>query len=154
MDYRRVFYSSTEGFETKGWAYGDNGYPTGAVAGFGWEDMDVISARVQIKLIEMLPIRLGYTYSSNPINPELAMHSVSATAIIENAVQLGVGFNLGERFVLNATYHHGMSSDKTSGELLNPMMISADNPYGAIPGSEVAYDMTTDMILIGASFSF
>jgi long-chain fatty acid transport protein len=34
------------------------------------------------------------------------------------------------------------------------MMIRADNPYGAIPGSEVAYDMTTDMILIGASFSF
>ncbi len=154
LDYRRVFYSSTEGFETKGWAYGDNGHPTGAVAGFGWEDMNIISAGVQIKLIEMLPIRLGYTYSSNPIDSELAMHSVSATAIIENAVQLGVGFNLSERIVLNATYHHGMSSGKTSGKILNPMMISADNPYGAIPGSEVAYDMTTDMILIGASFSF
>jgi long-chain fatty acid transport protein len=34
------------------------------------------------------------------------------------------------------------------------MMISADNPYGAIPGSDVSYDMTTDMIMLGASFSF
>jgi len=154
IDYRRVFYSGTEGFEAKGWTIAENGYPDGSVAGFGWEDINIISAGLQLKLIKVLPIRLGYTYNSNPINPELAMYSVSATAVVKNAIQVGVGFNIGDKVAINATYHHGMSGDKTSGQLLNPMMISADNPYGAIPGSDVSYDMTTDMIMLGASFSF
>ena len=154
VDYRRVFYSSTEGFEAKGWTIGENGYPNGSVAGFGWQDIDIISAGVQLKLIDFLPVRVGYTYSGNPIDPELAMHSVSATAIIKHAVQAGVGINIGDKVTINATYHHGMSGDKTTGPMLNPMMISEDNPYGAVPGSEVAYDMTTDLIIVGASFSF
>jgi len=154
IDYRRVFYSGTEGFEAKGWTIAENGYPDGSVAGFGWEDINIISAGLQLKLIKVLPIRLGYTYNSNPINPELAMYSVSATAVVKNAIQVGVGFNIGDKVAINATYHHGMSGDKTSGQLLNPMMISPDNPYGAVPDSEVAYDMTTDLIMLGASFSF
>ena len=154
LDYRRVFYSGTDGFEAKGWAYGENGYPNGSVAGFGWEDIDIISAGLQLKLIKFLPVRLGYTYSGNPIDPELTMHSVSATAIIKHAIQAGVGFNIGDKVAINATYHHGMSGDKTSGPMLNPMMISADNPYGAVPDSDVSYDMTTDLIILGASFSF
>ena len=154
LDYRHVFYSGTEGFEAKGWTIGDNGFPTGAVAGFGWQDMDVISAGLQFKALKVLPVRVGYTYNSNPIDPELAMYSVSATAVIKHAVQVGLGFNIGDVVAINATYHHGMSGDKTSGQLLNPMMISPDNPYGAVPDSEVAYDMTTDLIMLGASFSF
>jgi long-chain fatty acid transport protein len=34
------------------------------------------------------------------------------------------------------------------------MFIQDYPPYGAIPGSEVAYDMTTDMITIGISYTF
>ncbi|NPA36793.1 MAG: hydrocarbon degradation protein [Chlorobi bacterium] len=154
LDYRHVFYSGTEGFEAKGWAIGDNGYPTGAVAGFGWQDMDVISVGLQIKAIDNFPVRLGYTYNSNPIDPELAMYSVSATAVIKNAVQFGFGFKLSDLVSINAAYHHGMSGEKTSGQMLNPMMITSDNPYGAVPGSEVAYDMTTDLIVLGATFTF
>jgi long-chain fatty acid transport protein len=154
VDYRRVFYSSTEGFEAKGWTIGENGYPNGSVAGFGWQDIDIISAGVQLKLIDFLPVRVGYTYSGNPIDPDLVMHSVSATAVIKHAIQAGIGINIGDKVAINATFHHGMSSGKTSGPMLNPMMISEDNPYGAMPGSEVAYDMKTDLIILGASFSF
>jgi long-chain fatty acid transport protein len=34
------------------------------------------------------------------------------------------------------------------------MMASPSNPYGAIPGSEVSYKMTTDMFMIGLNFTF
>jgi len=154
LDYRRVFYSATEGFEKSGWSIGANGYPTGAVAGFGWKDINIISAGVQLKVIEKIPLRVGYTYNSNPIDPELAMYSVSAPAIIEHAIQLGVGFNLGEKLTINTTYHHGFSAGKTTGSMLSPMAISPSNPNGAIPNSEVAYDMTTDMFIIGLSYTF
>jgi long-chain fatty acid transport protein len=149
-----VFYSSTEGFEAKGWEIGDKGFPTGAVAGFGWKDMSIVSAGVQLKFFEILPIRLGYTFSSNPIDEELAMYSISAPAVIKHAFQVGFGVNIGEKVVINATYHRGMSSGKTSGQMLNPMMITEDNPYGAMPGTEVAYDMKTNMVLLGFSIAF
>ena len=47
-----------------------------------------------------------------------------------------------------------MSSGKTTGQLLNPQMIPMSPPYGAVPGSEVSYEMTTNMIMFGASYTF
>jgi len=148
LDYRRVFYENTDGFKETGWTQ------TGAVAGFGWKDMNILSVGLQLKLIKKLPLRLGYTYSSNPINSEVAMYSVEAPAVIENAFQFGLGYIINDRFTLNATFHHGTSSGKTSGPLLNPGMVSSTNPYGAIPGSEVSYDMTTNMVMFGLSYTF
>jgi long-chain fatty acid transport protein len=148
LDYRMVNYSSTEGFEAKGWTQ------TASVQGFGWENISVVSAGIQYKGIEKLPIRLGYTYSSNPISSELAFFSTPATAVIKNAFQAGLSYHINNKFRLDAAYHHGTSSGSTSGPLLNPMMVTPVNPYGAIPGTEVSYNMTTDLFLIGFQYSF
>ncbi len=148
LDYRFVNYAGTEGFKEKGWTN------TAAVAGFGWKNISIISAGIQYKGINKFPIRAGYTYSSNPISTELAFFSTPATAVIKHAFQLGFGYELNERFNLNAVYHHGTSDGLTSGPLLSPMMKSPDNPYGAIPGSNVSYKMTTDMVMIGINYSF
>ncbi|MBT8223360.1 MAG: outer membrane protein transport protein [Eudoraea sp.] len=148
LDYRLVDYENTEGFQEKGWT------PTASVAGFGWENISVISAGIQYKGIDRLPLRVGYTYSTNPITEELAFHSVPATAIIKNAFQFGLTYEVNDRLELNTTYHHGSSGDATSGQLLNPQFISQFPPYGAIPGSEVSYDMTTDMIMFGFSYKW
>lgn len=148
LDYRRVFYENTEGFQERGWT------PTAAVAGFGWEDIDIISAGLQLKLIDRIPLRFGYTYSGNPISSDVAMFSVEATAIIKNAFQIGFGFEVNENLTINGTYHHATSSGETSGPLLNPLFIDSTNPLGAIPGSEVAFDMTTDMFMLGVSYTF
>jgi long-chain fatty acid transport protein len=147
LDYRYVDYENTEGFEAKGWT------STGAVQGFGWKNINIISAGFQYKGIEKLPIRFGYTFSSNPIDEELAFFSTSSTAVIKHAFQFGFGYNLNEKFTLNGVYHHGFSDGKTEGQMLNPMMASPTNPYGAIPGSKVGYEMTTDMIMLGLSYN-
>jgi len=148
LDYRFVNYKNTEGFKAKGWT------STAAVAGFGWENISIISAGLQYKGVNKLPLRVGYTYSSNPINSDLAFFSVPATAIIKHAFQFGAGYEFNSRFTLNAAYHHGTSDGSTSGPLLSPMMITASNPYGAIPGSNVSYKMTTDLVMIGMNYSF
>ena len=148
IDYRYVNYSHTEGFEKQGWT------ETASVKGFGWRDISIVSAGLQYKGVSHLPLRVGYTYSSNPIRGDLAFFSVPATAIIKNAFQVGVGYELSERFVVNTTYHHGTSSGSTSGPLLSPMMVSESNPTGAIPGSLVSYKMTTDLFLIGVDIRF
>lgn len=148
LDYRFVNYESTEGFKAKGWTN------TASVAGFGWNNISIISAGLQYKGIKKFPIRAGYTYSSNPINSELAFFSVPATAVIKNAFQFGFGYEFNKQLTLNATYHHGTSGGSTSGPLLSPLMITPSNPYGAIPGSSVSYRMTTDLFMVGINYSF
>jgi long-chain fatty acid transport protein len=147
-DYRFVDYENTNGFAEKGWT------PTGSVKGFGWKNMNVISVGLQYKGIEKLPLRVGYTYSSNPIDSELAFFSIPATAIIENAVQFGTSYPLSDNLNLNGVFHYGTSGDKTEGEMLNPMLVSASNPYGAVSGTKVGYDMTTSMVMLGLTYTF
>ncbi len=147
LDYRYVNYEKTKGFEASGWT------STAAVAGFGWKDISVVSAGVQYKGISKLPIRVGYTYSSNPIVSELAMFSAPATAIIKNAFQVGFGYEISKKVVLNMVYHHGTSSGSTSGPMLSPMMVDHTNPNGIIPGSNVSYKMTTDLFMAGVNIT-
>ena len=65
LDFRRVDYENTDGFSTTGWTQ------TASVAGFGWDNISILSAGIQYKGINKLPLRLGYTYSSNPIPEEV-----------------------------------------------------------------------------------
>jgi len=154
LDFRRVFYENTEGFEASGWAIGENGFPTGAVQGFGWKDMSILSTGLQFKGIPKLPIRVGYTYSSNPIADELAFFSTPATAIIQNAYQFGLSYELNTNWRIDAVYHYGTSGDATQGQILDPMQISPNNPLGAIPGTTVSYEMDTSMFMFGVNYVF
>ena len=154
LDFRRVMYEDTEGFEASGWQFASNGFPTGAVNGFGWENMSILSTGIQYKGINKLPIRLGYTYSSNPINKDLAFFSVPATAIIKSAYQFGLSYIVNDNWKVDAVYHYGDSGSATSGNILDPSQISPSNPLGAIPGSSVSYEMTTSMIQFGLSYTF
>jgi len=148
LDYRRVMYSSTDGFEDTGWN------ANGTVKGFGWQDMNVVSAGIQLNLVEKMPIRLGYTYSSNPIDGELIMYSVSAPAIIKHAFQFGLGYDISEKLTLNGLFHYGTSGeDATKGQMLNPMMSSPNNPYGKVPNTEVSAEMTTMLISLGVVYT-
>jgi long-chain fatty acid transport protein len=98
-------------------------------------------------------LRVGYTFSSNPINEDVAFFNVPATAIIKHAFQLGLTYEVNERLGIDAAYHHGMSGGKTEGPMLNPQMIEqGGGPYGVVPGSNVAYEMTTDLFTLGVSF--
>jgi long-chain fatty acid transport protein len=148
LDYRRVDYENTDGFAEKGWT------STASVAGFGWKNINIISAGLQYKGIEKLPLRVGYTYSSNPIDDELAFFSTPATAVIANAFQFGFSYPITDNLLLNGVYHYGSSDGKTEGEMMSPLMATESNPYGAIPGSKVGYEMTTSMVMFGVSYTF
>ncbi len=148
MDYRYVDYENTDGFAESGWT------DTFSVAGFGWKNMSILSVGLQYKGIEKLPLRFGYTYSSNPIDEELAFFSTPATAVIKNAFQFGFSYPLTDNLMLNGVYHYGTSDGKTEGPIYNPAFIPMDNNLGAIPGSKVGYDMTTSMVMVGVSYTF
>ncbi len=148
LDFRRVYYENTDGFSKTGWT------PTASVAGFGWKNMSILSAGLQYKGINKLPLRFGYTYSSNPISEEVTFFNIPATAIIKNAFQFGFSYLVNDKLSLDAVYHFGDSDGKTSGQILNPMLAQTNPPYGAIPGSKVSYEMTTSMVMVGFSYTF
>jgi len=154
LDFRRVMYEDTEGFEASGWQFASNGFPTGSVNGFGWENISILSAGLQYKGIDKLPLRFGYTYSSNPINEDLAFFSIPATAIIKNAYQFGLSYEVNDTWKVDAVYHYGDSNGATEGQILSPMAISPSNPLGNVPGTSVSYEMTTSMIQFGVSYTF
>ncbi len=147
-DYRYVDYEGTNGFNNSGWT------ETASVKGFGWENIYIISAGLQYKGLEKFPLRVGYTYNSNPIPDELAFFNAPATAIIANAFQFGFSYLALGNFKLDAMYHHGASSGTTEGPMYNPMMINSENPLGEIPGSNIGYKMTTDLVTLGITYSF
>ena len=148
LDYRHVDYENTDGFSTTGWTQ------TASVAGFGWKNISILSVGLQYKGIDKLPLRFGYTYSSNPIPDEVTFFNIPATAIIKDAFQFGFSFNASSNLRFDALYHHGTSDGKKSGPILNPGFIQYYPPYGAIPGSNVSYDMTTDMVTLGICYTF
>lgn len=159
LDFRYVDYENTEGFQESGWQMAFNPdfgqeVPTGAVNGFGWKSMTILSLGLQYQATEKLPIRVGYTYSSNPIDDELAFFSIPATAVIENAAQIGLGYTINDKMEFNAVYHYGFRGDGASGQLLNPQLINPNNPLGKVPGSSVSYDMTTSMIQLNFVYKF
>lgn len=147
VDYRFIDYENTNGFSTTGWSQ------TASVTGFGWESISVISAGFQYKGFNGIPLRLGYTFSENPIPSGVAMYNVPATAVIKHAFQAGLGYSMSPNLNFDLVYHFGTSAGTTAGPMLNPMMAPTFPPFGAIPGSEVSYDMTTSMIMLGVTYS-
>ena len=152
LDFRRVDYENTDGFAETGWAFDENMLPS--VAGFGWENISILSVGLQYKGIKKLPLRFGYTYSSNPIPEEVAFFNIPATAVIKNAYQFGLSYEVNDAWKVDAVYHYGDSSGDTEGQILNPRNITPSNPLGAIPGSFVSYNMTTSMVMMGVSYTF
>lgn len=146
FDFRQVEYSRTEGFEDYGWS------ATGAVKGFGWKDMQVLSLGAQYKGIKKLPLRVGYTYNTNPIKPELAFFSASAPAVIQNAYQFGFGYEFSEKLTLNTVYHNATSDGTSEGPIYNPMLAGQTNPLGTVPNSKVSYKMDTSMLMLGITY--
>jgi long-chain fatty acid transport protein len=148
LDFRRVDYENTDGFSETGWT------STASVAGFGWENISILSAGLQYKGIKKLPLRFGYTYSSNPIPDEVTFFNIPATAVIKNAYQFGLSYVVSDSWKLDAVYHYGDSNGSKEGSILSPDMISPSNPLGAIPGSSVSYQMRTSMVQLGISYTF
>jgi len=146
FDFRQVEYSRTEGFEDYGWS------ATGAVKGFGWKDMQVLSLGAQYKGIKKLPLRVGYTYNTNPIKPELAFFSASAPAVIQNAYQFGFGYEFSDKLTLNTVYHNATSDGSSEGPIYNPMLAGQTNPLGTVPNSKVSYKMDTSMLMLGITY--
>jgi len=137
-DAKLLKYSSTEGFAESGFTQ------TGAVAGFGWDDIKVFAVGSQFQASDRIALRAGYNYSDNPISEEASFFNIPAPAIIQHHFTLGLGFTLVDGVDMSAAYYRAFENE-VSGPIYHPVM-------GAIPQSDVTSSMFEDSFVMQFSF--
>lgn len=136
-DARYLTYSSTEGFSKSGFD------ATGAVQGFGWEDILVVATGLQYTLTNEVALRGGWNYSENPIPESQSLFNLPAPAIVQNHATVGVGFQLVEGLHIDLGYYHVFSN-----EITGPMY----GPAGPMAGSSVTSKMFEDSMVLTFGF--
>ncbi len=138
-DAKYYLYSSTDGFEAEGFTQ------TGAVAGFGWDDIMVVATGAQFQATDKFALRAGYNYSDNPVPEENSFFNVSAPAIIQHHITAGLGFEFHEGVEVSLAYYRAFENE-VSGPIWHPAM-------GQIPQSDVTSSMFEDSFVMQFSFS-
>jgi len=136
-DVRYITYSSTAGFDKQGFDQ------TGAVQGFGWDDIYVFATGLQYMAGDEVAVRGGYNYSQNPIPDELSLFNIPAPAIVQQHASLGLGFQAVEGLHVDLAYYHVFEN-----EITGPMY----GPAGPISGSSVSSKMHEDSFVMTFSF--
>lgn len=138
LDVRYITYSSTAGFDQQGF---DN---TGAVLGFGWDDIMVYAGGIELQPVDGFFLRGGYNYSQNPVPDALSFFNVPAPAIVQHHATMGLGFSPIAGFRLDLGYYHAFEN-----EIDGPIW----GPQGPAPGSSVKSALKEDSFLIQFSFT-
>ena len=138
-DLRWIDYANTQGFRRNGFG------PTGAVRGFGWESILVFAVGLEHRIAKSTILRAGYNYGENPIPGNRTFYNVSAPAIIEHHLSVGVASRLSESIELNLTYYHGFENG-SSGRIVSPT--------GPVPGTRVNSRLSEHSINAGLTIHF
>lgn len=133
LDAKYVTYSSTKGFEEKGYN------ADGSVKGFGWEDIAVVALGMQFKPSDRFTVRGGYNYSQNPIPDAQAMFNIPAPAVVQHHITGGVGFAINSSVDFNLSAYKALENSIT-GAMYRP---------GPVPGTSVKNSLSETSFLMG-----
>jgi len=136
-DVKYIAYSSTEGFEKKGYN------PDFSVQGFGWEDITVVSLGGQYRLGEKMTLRAGYHYTGNPIPDAQSMFNIPAPAVVQQHLTGGIGYTIVPGVDINVAAYRAFENSIT-GPIYRPT---------ALPGTSVTNTLSETSLLIGFTFS-
>ena len=137
VDAKYITYSSTEGFEEKGYN------PDFSVKGFGWEDITVVAFGAQYRLSESFTLRGGYHYSGNPIPEEQSMFNIPAPAVVQQHITAGFGYTIVRGVELNVAAYQALENSIT-GAMYRP---------AALPGTSVTNTLAETSLLVGFTFN-
>ncbi len=139
LDVRYIDYENTDGFRESGF---DN---TGTVRGFGWDSIWVLALGVQYRATDTLTLRCGYSFNQNPVPDAISAINVTAPAIIQHHLGVGLSAALSDHCSASLTYTHGFENE-------------IDGPYqsigGAIPNTSVRNTLSTQSLVFGIESRF
>jgi len=132
-DVRYIFYENTDGFSGSGFTQ------TGAVKGFGWQNILVLAGGVEIKAGNRVALRGGWNHSDSPIPGDLSMFNVPAPGIVQDHLTLGFGIQATRRFGISAAYYHAFENRVTG---------PFQRPTGPLAGTSVSSTLSEDSFLV------
>ncbi len=139
LDCRFINFKGTDAFRQS--FYTD----AGSLKGVGWKNVYFVGAGFQFEISEKVPIRLAYSFNTNPIEEERTFFSVQAPASVQHAIGLGFSYKFNDTFSTSLGFHHGFKN-RRKGLWILP-------GANAISGTSIETEVTTNILLIGASFS-
>lgn len=138
-DLRYLDYNSTDGF-------GDSGFaPTGALNGIGLQSIFAASLGAQLQVTDAMNVRLGYSWSENPVTSAQTSANVASPLVIQNMLSAGATYNVTDDFSLSLAYTHAFENS-TAGPLVTP--------GGPILGYNIQSSASVDMLTVGATVKF
>ncbi len=138
-DLRYLDFENTNGFGESGFA------PTGALQGVGFESILAVALGAQYQMTDAMSVRLGYSWSENPIRDSQTAANVASPLTIEHTLYAGASYHVTEAFSLSMAYAHGFENS-----ISGPIVL----PAGSVPGTSIQSTTAVDMILVGATVKF
>lgn len=138
VDARWINYENTTGFDKVGYT------STGAVAGFGWNNIWTVGGGIQQQVAKSTKLMAGYNYSGNPVPAKYTFFNTPAPAIVQHHVTGGMTQTFG-KWDTTVTYYHAFQNSITG------QWISGQGP---IPGTSVTSKMSEDSVTFGLARSF
>jgi long-chain fatty acid transport protein len=138
-DLHYIDFSNTSGLGTGGFA------PSGAARGVGQRSIWAVALGAQYQLTEALALRLGYTFSQDPIDSLHVSANVASPTIIQHTVSVGASYRIADCLSLDMAYAHGFQNSVTG-----PLVA----PFGVVPGTSITSVVSADTFLLGATVRF
>ncbi|MCA9216718.1 MAG: outer membrane protein transport protein [Planctomycetales bacterium] len=132
-DVKYVDYKNTDGFNA--WGF----WPSGAVRGFGWNSIWVVSTGVQYQWSPRLALRCGYMFNENPISSSVAFFNATAPGIIQHHLSAGFTLAMKGGWDFDTAFHHGFAN-QISGPWYGP---------NAIPNTAATSRLATYTLSVG-----
>lgn len=139
VDGRFLNYQNTKGFHDSGFA------SNGAVNGLGWNNIYAMSSGVQYKVTEATAVRMGYSFSTNPISNDATFFNIASPLVIQHGIYVGTSYNFTKNFKVSLTYAHFFENSISGAIYSGPI---------AVPGTNVTSSASADSVIVGATFLF
>jgi long-chain fatty acid transport protein len=139
-DFRLLDFRDTNGFRHSGFD------ARGALRGLGWQNVFALGTGAQYQASDALSLRIGYTFSLNPVGSADASFNIGSPTIIQHTIAVGASYNVTKAFKISFAYAHDFQNS-VSGPIIEPFV-------GRVPGSSVRSAATADGVLLGATVAF
>lgn len=140
-DLRYLDYDNTAGF-------GDSGFgpaPNFPLNGIGLRSIFAVALGAQYQLSDAMTVRMGYSWSENPVTSAQASANIASPLVIQNMLSTGATYNVTRDFSLSLVYTHAFENS-VSGPLISPA--------GPVPGYNIRSTASVDMLTVGATVKF
>jgi long-chain fatty acid transport protein len=139
IDGRWIDYRDANGF-------GDAGFTSaGSLRGLGFRSIFAAAIGAQYQLCDNVSLRLGYSWSDNPISNGVAALNAISPVIVQHQASMGASWQITPDFKLSLAYVHAFENN-VEGPLVTPA--------GAVPGTSVRDRVSADSIILGGSVTF